>query len=182
MEFFTTIAKRHSYRGSFADEPVLREHLISIVQAGLLAPSGLNGQTTEFVIVDDHAIMQEIHKLHPKNKAMQQAKAFIACLFDVTPKPIYENCSFQVEDCSAAVQNMLLAITDLNYASVWVDGWLRLNNHAQILGELLNIPENKIIRVILPIGVPTKPVLSKVQKKPFAERAWFNAYGGQPSE
>ena len=66
-------AKRHSYRGPFRDEPVPREHLRRIVEAGLLAPSGENAQTTTFVIVDDPAIVRAIASM-PYNKAMQQAK------------------------------------------------------------------------------------------------------------
>ncbi|MCK4343353.1 MAG: nitroreductase family protein [Phycisphaerae bacterium] len=53
MDVFEAIAKRHSYRGPFKDQPVPRADLQRIVQAGLQAPSGKNAQTTTFVIVDE---------------------------------------------------------------------------------------------------------------------------------
>ena len=106
---------------------------------------------------------------------MQTAGAIIACIIDRQPAAVYEGHSFQVEDCSAAVENMLLAITASGYAGVWIDGWLRLENHAQIIGDLLGVPPNKIVRVIVPLGVPAREVPRK-PKKPFAERAWFNKY------
>jgi nitroreductase len=177
MEFFETAARRHSYRGPFRDQPVPREDLRRIIEAGLIAPSGKNEQTTAFVVVDDPELVREIAGMPGVNKAVQSAKAFLACIIDRKPEAVYEGFSFQVEDCAAAVENMLLAIADLGYASVWVDGWLRIESHAETIGRLLGVPEEKVVRVILPIGVPEKKVVSAVKKKPFEERAWFNRYG-----
>ena len=74
--------------------------------------------------------------MHPTNKAMQQAPAYIVCVMDETPEALYERHSFQVEDCAAAVENILLAVTALGYATVWIDGWLRLKDHAERIGAL----------------------------------------------
>jgi len=177
MDVFEAIARRHSYRGPFRDQPVPRADLRRIVQAGLQAPSGRNMQTTRFVIVDDPELVRQIAGLHATNVAVQQARAFIACLVDRNPEPVYEGHSFQVEDCAAAVENMLLAVTALGYATVWIDGWLRVENRAQRIGALLGVPESKVIRVILPIGVPAEQHQQK-EKLPFEQRAWFNRYGG----
>jgi len=176
MDCFDAIANRHSYRGPFTDEKVKGEDLRRIVQAGLDAPSGMNRQTTSFVIVDDANLVSQIAAMHQSNKAVQQAKAFIACIIDRDPEAIYEGHSFQVEDCSAAVENMLLAVTALGYASVWIDGWLRVGQRAGTIAGLLGVPEGKVIRIVLPIGVPAYEVKGP-EKKPFADRAWLNRYG-----
>jgi nitroreductase len=176
MELFDAINKRHSYRGTFKDTPVLHEHLKKIVQAGIQAPSGCNCQTTTFVIVDDAALVRQIAQMHPVNKGFQTAQAFIAAVVDTQPAAAYEGMSFVVEDCAAAVENMLLAITALGYASVWVDGWLRVEQRAQKIGTMLGLPESKIIRIILPIGVPSEQWPQR-ERKPFDQRAWFNHYG-----
>jgi len=176
MDLFETIVKRHSYRGPYTDQPVPRADLRKIVQAGTQAPSGKNAQTTTFVIVDDADLVRQVGGMHESNVAVQQARAFIACIVDVRPEAIYEGHHFQVEDCAAAVENMLLAITALGYASVWIDGWLRVQNRAQQIGELLGLPEGKMIRILLPVGVPSETWLPK-EKLPFEQRAWFNKYG-----
>ncbi len=176
MELFEAIKKRHSYRGGFTDKGVRREDLQKIVQAGLEAPSGKNCQTTRFVIVDELSLVSQIAQMHPGNKAVQQAKAFIACIIDKNPEAIYEGFEFQVEDCAAAVENMLLAITATGYASVWIDGWLRVGNHNETIGKLLGVPETKVVRILLPIGVPAKEVRGP-EKMAFNERAFFNKYG-----
>ena len=99
----------------------------------------------------------------------------IACIGD--PQPVYQEMSFEKEDCSAAVENMLLAITALGYATCWVDGVLRSEGRAEKLGEILNVPEGRCVQVVLPVGVPKEKWQQK-EKKAFDERAWFNRCGG----
>lgn len=175
MDIFEAIAKRHSYRGAYSDETISRNDLTKIVQAGLQAPSGKNAQTTTFVIIDDSKIIDRIRLMHSSNKAVQTANAYIVCIVDQQPKATYEGFSFQIEDCAAAVENMLLAITGLGYASVWVDGWLRINNNAQQIRELINLPADKKIQILLPVGKPIEEYRQPA-KKPFSERVWFNSY------
>lgn len=174
MDFFKAVAKRYSYRGEFKKNPIPKKDLLRIVQAGMAAPSGKNAQTTIFVVVNKPKLIKKIGSMHTM-AAMQTAKAMIVCVVDKNPQPVYEGYSFQIEDCAAAAENMLLAITALGYSSVWIDGWLRLEGRAQIIANLLQIPDDKIVKVILPVGMP-KAKLPRKEKKPFKERAWFNKY------
>lgn len=175
MNIFDAIEKRQSYRGSFSDEKPEKEDLIKIVNAGILAPSGKNAQTTDFIIVDDPYIAQEINQMGTSNTALKEAKAFILCISDKNPKPSFADMEFTTEDASSATTQMLLAITALGYASVWIDGWLRLENRAEKIAKLVKLPDEKIIRIILPVGIPTQDYASPA-KKSFAERAFFNKY------
>ncbi len=176
MDLFTAIERRYSYRGPFREDRIPREDLERIVKAGLAAPSGKNAQTTSFVIVDDPVLVETIGSMHPENLALQQAKALIACVIDRRPEAVYEGHSFQVEDCAAAVENMLLAVTALGYGSVWIDGWLRREGRAEKIAGLLGLPEGKAVRVLLPVGVPAEEGPRK-EKRPFSHRAWFNRWG-----
>lgn len=176
MDIFDAVKKRHSYREEFLDKPIPREHLVEIVQAAIAAPSGRNAQTTRFIIVDEPTLVAQIGAMHTM-LAVRSAKAFIACLIDREPLPVYEGFPFQVEDCAAAVENMLLAVTALGYATVWIDGWLRIEGHAKAIGQVLGVPQQKIVRVLLPLGIPREQRAQK-EKKPFAQRADFNRYKG----
>jgi nitroreductase len=173
MDLFTAIAKRHSYRGEYSPEPVPRDHLRQIVQAGIQAPSGCNAQTTSFIIIDDPDQVIKIREIVAR-PFLATVPAFIACLID--PRPVYKNCSFFAEDCAAATENMLLAITALGYASVWLDGVLRTQQIKEKMAALLKLPADREIRILLPVG---KPLVDQPQRErsPFEQRAWFNVYG-----
>jgi nitroreductase len=172
MDIFEAIAKRHSYRGEFTKTPVLRNDLEKIVQAGIHAPSGKNEQVVSFVIVDDQDLLANIAKIIDK-PVCATARAMIVCVADF--RPVYNGISFAAEDCAASVENMLLAITALGYATVWLDGVLRLENRAASIGALLGVPANREVKIILPLGVPVEPGIQR-EKTPFNERAWFNRW------
>jgi nitroreductase len=173
MDLFEAIARRYSYRGEFTAAPVPREDLKKIVQAGIQAPSGCNEQVASFVIVDDLPLLGQIAAIVDK-PVCHSAKAMIACVAD--PRPVYAGASFAAEDCAAAVENMLLAITALGYATVWLDGALRVEDRAGRIGRLLGVPAGRTIRILLPIGVPAEPGRQR-ERLPFDQRAWFNRYG-----
>lgn len=174
MDLFDAIANRYSYRGEFTDAPVPRHDLEKIVQAGIQAPSACNEQIATFVIVDDPQLLRQITEILNK-PVCASAKAMIACVAD--PRPVYAKWSFAAEDCAAAVENMLLAITALGYASVWLDGVLQTEDRAQRIGRLLGVPAGLRVRIVLPLGVPVEPGRQR-QKLPFDRRAWFNRHGG----
>ncbi len=172
MDLFTAIANRHSYRGPFQDRPVPREDLEKIVRAGLEAPSGCNAQTTTFVIVDDPGLLRQIYDI------LGRAVTPPALILSIAhPLCVFRDMHFELEDCSAAVENMLLAVTALGYATVWTDGELRIDGRAEKIGELLGVPAERRVQVFLPIGVPAEPA-KPPKKLPFEQRAWFNTYGG----
>lgn len=175
MDVFEAIERRYSYRGAFTDAPVPRSQLEKIVRAGLAAPSGCNAQTTTFVIADDPALLAELRRFHGM-QAVQDAKAIIACVIAKRPDPTYGAMHFEIEDCAAAIENMLLAITALGYGSVWIDGHLREESRAEEINRLLGVPPDRTVRVILPVGVPAGEGPRR-EKKPFAQRAWFNRHG-----
>ncbi len=170
MELFEAIAKRHSYRGRFSPHPVPRETLQRIVQAGIQAPSGCNAQTTRFVIVDDPELISQIATWIPK-PVVQTAPALIVCVVD--HRPVYKEQAFGIEDCAAAVENMLLAITASGLASVWLDGVLRSDAIATRIGTLLGVPAELEVRVMLPVGTPEDPDVQR-ERLSFPERAGFN--------
>ncbi len=174
MELFKAFAERHSYRGDFKNAPVPREDLRKIVEAGIMAPSGCNAQTTHFAIVDDPALLTEIRKLFTM-AAVKTAPAIIAVIMKA--ESTYRGMGFEVQDYSAAVQNMLLAITDLGYASVWLDGVLRSRGIAEKIGSLLNVPQGKnmTVTVILPVGVPEEKGRQN-DRLPFEQRSWYNRH------
>lgn len=173
MNVLEAIRNRHSYRGRYQDTPVPREDLITIMQAGLDAPSGCNKQTTSLLAVDDPEVLKKLHSVI-QPPAGETAPSIICVL---TRRIIaYRDRCFAVQDYSAAITNMLLACVELGYQSCWYEG--HITDEDQIgrqMARILNIPEEYELVCFLPVGIPEAPP-SCPKKKPFAERAWFNTF------
>ena len=89
----------------------------------------------------------------------------------------YRDRTFYVQDYSAAIENMLLAITALGYASVWVEGHITdVDQIGRQMADILGVPQERQLVCFLPVGRPAEEVKGPV-KKSFAERAWFNGFG-----
>ncbi|MDE6591575.1 MAG: nitroreductase family protein [Oscillospiraceae bacterium] len=177
MDIFDVITGRTSYRGKYKNIPVKKEDIVKILEAGAAAPSGCNKQTTSFIAVDDERLLRELKSLIVPPIAMT-APCFILVL---TRKIFaYRDRCFNVQDYSAAIQNMLLAIKALGYESCWYEG--HITDDDDIAGKLakyMGIPNEYKIVCILPVGVAEDEII-RVSKKPLESRAWFNGFGGKP--
>ncbi len=173
MDLFEAIERRHSYRGAFKPDPVPEADLWKIAEAGVRAPSGCNRQTTHICVISDPQKLAAVAKLLPR-PVVQTAKAIIAVVTD--NRPAYGDVSFEPQDYSAAVENMLLAVTALGYATVWLDGALRNDGIAESIGEIIGLEDTEhfTVSVILPIGVPEE-ILPQHSRLPLSERVSFNA-------
>ena len=169
METMEAIRLRRSCRGPFAPDPVPREDMREILEAGVSAPSGCNLQTTRFVGVDDPALARRLAEAYGKEWALTAPAAVVLLTKEHPETP---GGTRHIEDFSAAAENILLAITAKGYAGVWIEGQIS-GQPAKIMAELLHVPEDLTPVVYIPFGVPTAEP-KKVNKKPFEERAWFN--------
>ena len=173
MSIINTISKRHSYRGKYKSTPVPREDLITIMKAGLDAPSGCNKQTTSLIAVDDKEIMKKLHSVI-EPPVGETAPAMI-CVLTRRINAYRDKC-YAVQDYSAAIENMLLAITELGYQSCWYEGHITDEDRIGYkMAQILGVPDEYELICFLPVGVAEgEPVPPK--KLDFSDRAWFNGF------
>ena len=176
MELFEAILSRHSYRGKYTSEPVPRDTLIKIMEAGLAAPSGCNAQTTSLIAVDDPEIIRQLNEI--KNRPVGETAPAMICVLTERIPSFHGNC-YAVQDYSAAIENMLLAIVALGCQSCWVEGYVTDDPEVnRRMSELLKLPENLELVCLLPVGIAAEEVKC-VPKKEFSERAYFNSYSAE---
>jgi len=176
MDTFEAIKKRCSFRGSYKNIPVPREDLKKILEAGLAAPSGCNRQTTSLIALDDPELIKEITGMVKKNGFSGSNPPAGICV--LTQKiPGYSDKYFYVQDYSAAIENLLLAITALGYSSCWIEGQVTesAGTQEQIAG-ILKIPPEYTVVCFLPVGI-AETEGRQADRKTFGDRAWFNAFG-----
>jgi nitroreductase len=176
MSIIETIKTRRSYRGTYKADIVPREDLVTIMEAGLAAPSGCNKQTTSLICVDDPDVLGKIHAVI--DPPIAEAAPALICVLTQRINAYRDKC-FAIQDYSAAIENMLLAIEELGYRSCWYEGHITDDDRiGDKIANILNVPEEYDLVCVLPVGIAEKePVVPK--KKSFSERAWFNAFNGE---
>ena len=143
MDALEAIRKRRSVR-QYTGDPIPREDLEKIVDAGRLAATGSNQQPWDFVVVTDREM---IDQLKVAAGWMDKAGAIVAVVMDPSSR-------WWLEDGAAAVENMLIASTALGYGSCWLEGYTLPREEE--FKTLLGIPEKKRLLTLVPIGVPAE--------------------------
>ena len=152
MEAIETIFKRRSVR-NYLDKEVDKDIIITLLKAATAAPTAINCQPWEFIVVDDS------EKLSQLKKEMMFARynapvAIIVCgNMDLARKGIEQE--FWILECSASIENILIAATSLNLGSVWI-GIYPIENRIKLLKKVFNIPEYVIPLSIVYIGYPAE--------------------------
>ena len=111
------IFNRRSMR-KFTDETVTPDQLDTLLQAGMSAPSAVNSQPWEFVVITEPEMLSGLQEILPYGKFPAPAVILVCGSQRVAQNPA--GLMFWIQDCSAAAENILLAATGLGLGSCWV--------------------------------------------------------------
>ncbi len=146
------IYNRRSIR-KFTDQPIPETELTRLLQAAMAAPSAMNAQPWEFVVVTDPAVLKELYNstLFSRHKA---AAVIVVCGRSRVQKTRSDG-QFWVQDCSAATENILLAATALGLGSVWV-GVYPVALFTMRVSQILHLPKGVIPLGMVYLGYPAE--------------------------
>ena len=185
MEFHDLVKVRRSCR-SFADSTLLETQLLDILDVGRWAPSPLNLQPWEFIIVNDSKVKSQIRKVaedakrevSDKNGPKWAAGYSIDSLEDaavlivVVANPdrgglgmFFGQKHGAIQAASACIQNMLLACADMGLATLWFT-FFRPEN----LRPILDIPAGLEIVGVIPVGKSNGSIKRISRKDPKIHR------------
>jgi nitroreductase len=150
METLETIHTRRSIR-KYQAKPVPDELIQKILAAAMSAPSAVNTQPWEFIVITDKDLLEECTQIHPHAQMAREAPVAILVCGDLDRA----HEGFWVQDCAAATQTMLLAIQDLGLGAVWTGIYPR-EKRVKGFQKLLNLPKNIIPFALVPIGYPAQ--------------------------
>ncbi len=143
MDILQAIMTRRSIR-KFTVEVITEEQLDTLLRAGFQAPSAHNLQPWHFVVARNKELLEKISGFHKYAKMLPNAGCGIIVCGNKEKQP---NRGFLVEDCSAAIQNILLAAHGIGLGAVWC-GLYDSENLVEATKEVLELPNN-----IIPIGM-----------------------------
>lgn len=152
---FETIRARTSIRKFDPSVPVSEETVEKILRAGMCAPSALNKQPWEFVVVREPELLKAIGEAMPFSRVGNGAQAAIVVCGNLDNGIPGRGKEFWIHDCSAASMNILLAAKALGLGAVWT-GVFPDVERAEVVRKLLAIPEGYMPLNIIPLGAPAE--------------------------
>ena len=147
------ILTRRSIR-SYTDQDVEPEKIEAILEAGMAAPSGKNGQPWDFIVLTRREILDEMAERLPYAKMLREARVAIAVCADRTKSPYW------YVDCSAAAENILLAAHALGLAAVWTATY-PYRDRMDVVKELCGLPGSYDSLCVIPVGYPAREARPK---------------------
>jgi nitroreductase len=185
MDLLDAIKERRSCR-SFSSEPVDEATLEKILEAATWAPSPMNAQPWEFIVVTSPEMKEKIYAEAERCRQwalstsgwkwldkyriefLKSAPALVVVVGDPKKTGVDQfmedgSAGYQYA-CAAAAQNMMLAAQALGLGSLWFTLFDRKN-----VGEAMGVvPEKKVLSIVC-LGKPEGAV-APVPRKPVAEK------------
>ncbi len=168
MDIFEAIATRRSIR-KFNDKTVRDADIKKLLQAAMAAPSAGNSQPWRFIVVRDKEGLEAIAANNPYAQMAKEASVCIVVCADLNAEK-YQG--FWPQDCSAAIQNMLLAARALGIGTVWT-GVTPIAERAAAYKKYFELPEHAEVLGIVACGYPEQPFTERntySEEKVFTEK------------
>jgi len=157
MNVLEAIRNRCSVR-TFLEKGVEDEKLQSILDAGILAPSGRNVQEYKFVVVRDADARAQLAEAS-EQKFVAQAPVVIAIVSLDPVREMYCGVQAGPVDCAIAMDHMTLAAVEEGLGSCWI-GHFDQDKARGVLG----VPSSAKIIEMLVVGYPADPPGPKKRK------------------
>jgi len=148
MEAILTRRSIRSYTSDAVPDNVLKE----LLKAAMAAPSADNEQPWHFMIIKDRNTLNQIPTVHPYAKMIKKAPVAILVCGDLD---LAVHGEMWVQDCSAATENILIAVQSKGLGAVWLGVYPR-EERINGLRRLLQIPNRIIPFALIPIGYPAE--------------------------
>lgn len=158
MDFLEVVEKRHSVR-KFADKPVEKELIDTIIRIAETAPSSKNTRSSAFMIIEDRDTIAAISEMRDSGSSfVKDAPAVIVVMGDESKTDLW------VDNCAISTTFIQLAATDMELGSCWVhvNGRPRsrtdmsAGNAEDYLRELLGVKDGIRILCVVALGYPAE--------------------------
>jgi len=153
MDALEAILTRRSIR-QFTAQPVPDSVLETLLRAAMSAPSAGNQQPWHFVVITDRQRLDSVPAIHPHSAMLKQAPlAILVCGDDW----LETNKGYWVQDCSAATQNILLAVHASGLGGVWLGIYPR-QERVEAFRQLFGLPGHITPLSMIAVGYPAESI------------------------
>ncbi len=173
------IKTRRSIR-KYKDKSVDSEKINQILDSGKFAPSAGNLQNWKFIVVRKEEIITKLAEASFDQDWMIDAPVHIVIAAEPRKAERYYGARgerlYTIQNCAAAIQNMLLTAKDLGLGSCWVGAF----DEEKVI-RALNMPEDATPQAIITIGYaderPDMPSRIELEHQVYLDRWWGKGQG-----
>ncbi len=165
----TIIQARHSIR-HFKDTPIPDDIIRKVLECAKSAPSAKNIQPWIFGTIKDKALREEIANLTTHGKFIAEAPVCFAVFGE-------RDQQYVVEDCCAATENILIALTGYGIGSCWVAG--EGKEYAEPIRKLLGVPEQYKLISLIAAGEAETEGFVLAKKKNLSDITFTDRFGSE---
>lgn len=167
MDTLDAIQKRCSLKLHLSTRNVEMEKIKAVINTARLSPSARNKQPWRFVIVTDKKIVEILAKtaVTEGNMAIKQSPVIIVICGRPEDSVAHDGKEYYLFDAGLAVENMLLAATNLGLLTHPMAGI----NEAEIK-RILKIPGDVRVIAITPLAYPQEASYDEAAKERLSQR------------
>jgi len=149
----TAILTRRSIR-DYTPKPVPEKLIRLLLEAGQAAPSAFNERSSEFVVVNDPKVLEEISQVIPTSLQLKKATvAVVVC--GNQGKEKFKGEGYWQLDGAVASENIFIAAHALGLGAVWTAIYPYPDRIPQ-LQQILGLPAEVIPLNVIPVGYPAE--------------------------
>lgn len=158
MECLDALFGRRSIR-RYTDQDVTPDELDVLLRAAMAAPSAGNQQSWRFIVVRDAERRRQLSEATPYASMLVQAPVALVVCADTRDE---KHPGYWVQDCSAAIENLLVAANATGLGAVWI-GCHPVEERVSNVRRICSVPDGIVPMSMVAIGHPE-------EAKPPAER------------
>jgi nitroreductase len=148
MQLKDAIKKRHSVRKFSNKKPDWRD-ILECLDSARFAPMAGDNFTLKFILVDDQKSIQKLAEAAQQQFIQDTQYIVVVCSNPRRTTNLYKERGeiYCRQQAGAAIQNILLAITEKKLATCWIGHFVE-----DMIKRELKIPDGINIEAMLPIG------------------------------
>jgi nitroreductase len=127
------------------------EQIQTLLTAGFHAPTAGNKRPVHFIVVTDRKLLSQLSQAKQEAEMLNESALAIVVCGDKDKQPYHD---FLLEDCAAAIQNILLCAHGLGLGAVWCGVPAILTDCMKVYTDYLHLPPNIVPVGTVAIGYP----------------------------
>jgi nitroreductase len=159
MEFLALVKNRFSVR-SYKPDDVEEEKLNVILEAASLAPTAVNYQPFQLIVIKTKGHEDKLKRIYPAKWFTEAPLVICLCVIPSKAWNRKDGKNYADVDGSIVMDHIILAATSLGLGTCWVGAF-----DPDATREILDLPENVEPLVFTPLGYSAEEPRVKQRKK-----------------